>query len=354
MIAGGFRGRGRTCPRPPLGVTSLAVALAAAASIWPAPGSTAAAPQAPCDRVCLEQVADRYLQALVARAPERLRLAAHVRYTENGQLLDLHDGLWGTATAPGTYRNVFADPFNGQVIVFTVLHENAYLDLVGTRLRTQQGEVTEIETIVSRPSGQFGSGGAETLERNGKPDVLWSTAVPANQRMSRADLLKVANEYFTGMENNDGHGVYPFADDCFRLENGTQTTGNPALKMGNSASSAGINYAALGCKAQFELGLLHVVSRIRDRRFLIVDRERGVVVAFGFFDHNAQLRSYALSNGKSVPNGLSAPITWELVEAFRIEHGLIRRIEAVLTQAPYGMPPNWPESDLGYDPRHGP
>jgi hypothetical protein len=86
----------------------------------------------------------------------------------------------------------------------------------------------------------------------------------------------------------------------------------------------------------------------------VADPERGVVAAFGFFDHNAQLRSYSLSNGKTVPNGLSAPITWELVEAFKIEHGLIRRIEAVLTQSPYGMPPNWPESDLGYDPRRGP
>lgn len=335
-------------------VRSLALAVAAAASIWPFSGRTAAAPEATCDRACLEQMADRYLQALVMHAPERLPLATHTRYTENGQVLDLHDGLWGTATAPGAYRNVFADPADGQVVVFTVLHENAALDLLGTRLRTQQGKVTEIETIVNRPSAQFGSKGAETLEQRAKPDLQWSGAVPAGGRMSRADLLKVANQYFTGMENNDGHGVYPFADDCYRLENGIRTTGNPDLKMGNSASSAGINYAALGCKAQFEMGLLHVVSRIRDRRFLVVDPERGVVVAFGFFDHDAQLRSFQLSNGKTVPNGLEAPITWELVEAFKIEHGLIRRIEAVLTQSPYGMPPNWPEAALGYDPRHGP
>jgi hypothetical protein len=172
--------------------------------------------------------------------------------------------------------------------------------------------------------------------------------------MSREALLKVANQYFTGMENNDGHGLYPFTDDCYRLENGTQTTGNSSLRIGSSSSAAGVNYASLGCKAQFELGFLHVVSRIRDRRFLVVDPERGVVVAYGFFDHNAQLRSYQLTNGRTVTNGLDAPITWELAEAFRIEHGLIRRIEAVLTQSPYGMRPNWPEAGLGYDPRTGP
>jgi hypothetical protein len=79
-----------------------------------------------------------------------------------------------------------------------------------------------------------------------------------------------------------------------------------------------------------------------------------VVVAYGFFDHNAQLRSYQLANGHTVANNLNGPITWELAEAFKIEHGLIRRIEAVLTQSPYGMRPNWPETGLGYDPRLGP
>jgi hypothetical protein len=297
-----------------MGVQSLAVALATAASIWPIAGRPAGAPQAAsCDRACLASVADRYLEALVAHAPERLPLARDVRYTENGQVLDLHDGLWGTATALGTYRNEFEDSAGGQVIVFAVLHEHDYLDLIGTRLRMEQGKVTQIETIVSRPQGSFGSRGAEALEERAKPDALWGATVPPSERMSRADLLKVANQYFTGMENNDGHGVYPFTEDCYRLENGTRTTGNPDLKMGNSASSAGINYAALGCKAQFELGLLHVVSRIRDRRFLVADPERGVVVAFGFFDHNAHLRSYS-----------------------------------------HGMPPSWPETGLDYDPRRGP
>jgi hypothetical protein len=301
-----------------------------------------------------ENLADRYLQALVAHAPDRLPLSGHVRYTENGQMLELHDGLWGTASRLGTYRNVFTDSAAGQVIVFATLHENEALDLIGTRLRIESGKITEIETIVSRPSGPMGGGGAQALEKLGKPDSLWGAEIPAAERMSQANLLKIANRYFTGMENNDGHGVYPFAADCYRLENGIRTTGNPELKLGTSANAAGVNYASLGCKEQFQLGFLHVVSRIRDRRFLLVDPDRGLVVAFAFFDHDAQLRSYTLTNGKTVPNGLQTPITWELVEAFRIEHGLIRRVEAVLTQSPYGMPPNWPESGLGYDPRRGP
>lgn len=307
-----------------------------------------------CDRACLERVAGLYLQALVAHDAYRLPLAPHVRYTENGQVLTLHDGLWGTVTALGRYRNEFEDPAAGQVIVFAVVHEHAYLDLIATRLRVREQRISQIETIVDRPSGPFGARGPKALEKRGKPDPLWSAEVPTDERMTRAALMKVANEYFTGMENDDGHGVYPFAPDCYRLEDGIRTTGNPALKIGAASRSAGVNYAALGCKAQFQLGFLHVVSRIRDRRFLLVDPERGVVVAFAFFDHNAQLRSYKLTNGRTVKSGLNAPITWEVCEAFKIEHGLIRRIEAVFKQAPYGMRPNWSDTDLGYSPRWGP
>lgn len=311
---------------------------------------------ASCDRTCLEGTVDQYLAALVAHDARRLPLATGVRYTENGQVLALNDGLWGTATALGRYRNVFEDPADGQAVVFTVIHEHGYLDLLATRLRVVNGRVAQIETIVSRPSLTIGSRqapspGPTALEKRAHPDPLWGTDVPRAERMSRAELMKIANEYFTGMQNNDGHGIYPFSDDCYRLENGIQTTGNPSLRLGSSSNAAGVNYASLGCKAQFQLGFLHVVSRIRDRRFLVVDPERGVVVAFAFFDHNAQLRSFRLTNGHTVQSGLNAPITWELVEAFKIEHGLIRRIEAVLTQSPYGMRPNWPESGLGYDPR---
>ncbi len=334
-----------------IGAACIVAALAA--------GATAHAQS--CDRACLASLADQYLQSLIAHDARRLPLARGVRYTENGQVLALNDGLWGTATALGKYRNEFEDPADGQVIVFTVLHEHAYLDLLATRLRVQGGRISEIEAIVSRPSLTIGaqastpaSRGPQALDERGTPDPLWGSDVPSGERMTRAQLLKVANQYFTGMENNDGHGVYPFSDDCYRLENGIRTTGNGSLRIGAASGAAGVNYASLGCKAQFQLGFLHVVSRIRDRRFLVVDPERGIVVAFGFFDHNAQLRSFELTNGRTVPNGLNAPITWELCEAFKIEHGLIRRIEAVLTQSPYGMKPNWSEVGLGYDPRWGP
>jgi hypothetical protein len=51
--------------------------------------------------------------------------------------------------------------------------------------------------------------------------------VPAADRMSREDLIKTANVYFSGMEKNDGKGVYHFTDDCNRIENGSRSTNVP-------------------------------------------------------------------------------------------------------------------------------
>src|SRR5262245_6272384 len=57
-----------------------------------------------CDRSCLIGFLDRYVDALVARDPSRLPLARTVKFTENGQRLDLGDGLWHTVTGKGGYR----------------------------------------------------------------------------------------------------------------------------------------------------------------------------------------------------------------------------------------------------------
>jgi hypothetical protein len=40
---------------------------------------------------------------LVAHDPSRLPLAPGAKFTENGQRLELGDGLWNTISARGTY-----------------------------------------------------------------------------------------------------------------------------------------------------------------------------------------------------------------------------------------------------------
>jgi hypothetical protein len=146
------------------------------------------------------------------------------------------------------------------------------------------------------------------------------------------------------MEKNDGKGVYPFTGDCNRIENGSLSTNVPVRpgetrpdpKTANSYSSA------WSCKEQFESGLIHFVWRIRDRRFVAVDRERGLVFSFVFFDHAlGKDRIYQTPAARTVTGGPPDPWTWQIAELFKIEKGKIRQIEAILLRAPYGMNSGW-------------
>ena len=84
------------------------------------------------------------------------------------------------------------------------------------------------------------------------------------------------------------------------------------------------------------------VTRIRDRRFVVIDRERGLAFAFAFFDNGAgEARSGTLRDGTKVVSGPAIPWTWQIAEVFRIEQGVIVAVESVLHPVPYGRGSGW-------------
>jgi len=309
-----------------------------------------------CDRACLQSAVDQVLAAMVAHDAKRANLAPGVRYTENGQTLAVNDGFWNTASGRGKYSHYFLDPRTNQAGFMGVVKENGDDVIMGMRIALEGKQVSEIETVMGRSGlGTAGPSGSKTLEAMGRPDDIWFRDIPANERADREDIIRVANMYFTGLQNNDGKGDYSFfADDCYRLENGIQTTSGPhpapprpapAASAGGAAAPAparpGPNMQALGCKQGFETGFFRIVTRIRDRRFPLVDEDKGVAFAFGFFDHAGNVHDFPLSDGTISPGGIKAPFTWELAEAFRVEKGKIKVVEAVLNNAPYGMKSGW-------------
>jgi hypothetical protein len=308
-----------------------------------------------CDRQCLEGFVDRYLDALVKHDSQAVPLAANVRFTENGQRLTIGDGLWRSMKAKGGYRLFVADVEASQVaFIGTLQEENADPSkgtpaLIALRLRIAGNEIAEIEQAVIRSVEA-----ANRVEALGRPHRVFTETIPENERMSRADLIRTANMYFSGMQQNDGKGEYPFTDDCNRIENGTQTTNRPT-PAGESRPDpkTATNYSAQwSCLEQFQSGLLHFVTRIRDRRYVAVDREQGLVFAFGFFDHSAgDTRTFTTPSGRSVTAGPVQPWTWYIGEMFRIEKGKIRQIEAVLDRVPYGMTSGWSSWEDGMSDR---
>ena len=93
----------------------------------------------------------------------------------------------------------------------------------------------------------------------------------------------------------------------------------------------------MSCEGQQKSGWFAFVTDIRNRRFPIVDTERGLVLSFGFFDHNAAVRQYLLPDGRMTPNILTYPQTIQISELFQIRDGKIDQIEAVINSVPYAM-----------------
>lgn len=317
------------------------IALLALLSVVAPPAATA--PGA-CGRACLEAMVERYLDAVVVNQPEGLPWDDAVRFTEDGQQLSIGDGLWNTMKSKGSYRLFVTDVRAGQVAVLATIEEDHREASKGTpallalRLQVRGERIQQVEQIVVRDEKAAARVAALA------PHPLYQQDVPASQRMSRAALVAIGDKYFAGMQRNDGKGEYPFAEDCNRLENGMQTTNapTPAGQQRPDPKTATTYSAQWSCREQFESGLLHFVNRIRDRRFVAVDEERGVVFAFGFFDHSGGAsRTFQDPQGRSVTAGPVQPWTWQIAEVFKIEQGLIRKIDAFLQRVPYGMNSGW-------------
>ena len=321
-----------------------------------------------CDRACLETFVDLYIEALIAHDPAKVPLSPRVKNTEDGVRLNPGDGFWRSAKGKGSYRLFVTDTETGQVAFIGTMREDPALAvIIALRLKVQNRQITEIENMVVRDANQ-----ATRLENRGRPDQLFLDALPATQRASRADLIRVANLYYLGVQRNDGKGTYPVAPDCERVQNGIQTTHNPnALAEFNPPPAPGrggakgkqapppppppaavVELLSKGCLEQFRSGYWNYVTRVRDRRFVAVDRERGIVLAIASFDEPAgKYRTFKMANGVEITAGPARPETLQVFEAFKIEAGNIRRVEAAQLTVPYGMISGWSSYEDGMSSR---
>jgi hypothetical protein len=278
---------------------------------------TPSGPQAQmqCNRACLDGFIDKYLAALVAHDPQSLPLTEDVKFTENTVRLNLGQALWKTASGLGDFKIYLADPYSKQAGFMGVVMEEGKPRLLAARLQIKNGKIKEIETIVTR-KGLGGDFPPTLPKRKAKP--IWAETLKPSESVSRSQMVKAADLYFDGMELNNG-AIVPFADDCNRTENGLQTTNNPDLKpMG------GVDFGSMGCKEQFDKAGVGIFET-PERRFWMVDEERGIVLGVFNFGFKGGL--------------IAIPIA----EAFKINSGKIREIEAIgiSDPLPYGSRTGW-------------
>lgn len=274
--------------------------------------------------------ADAYLDALVAKDPARLALADGAIFTENNVQLKIGDGVWNTISArrPG-YDLKCADVATGQVSWFGIIEEYGHPAIMGLRMACTADAITEIETIICREM-EFGP--FPSIEGYTSPRPLMLADVPEGERSSREEMIAIANGYFETLELNDGTLHTEFTDDCDRIENGLQTT---------NTHIEDYPIAAMGTADQFRLGQYVYDDRLRDRRFPLVDEEKGIVCAAGFIDHAGKVMDVTWTDGSQHKSIFYFPHSFVLLELFKIVGGKIAGVEAVFVTVPYNMVSPW-------------
>jgi hypothetical protein len=242
-----------------------------------------------CDRGCLLGFMSGYLNALAAQDPTKIKTASTLKYTENGAVVQLGDGLWKTASAlVPDERLDFADPTVGQVASQLVVNENGTTPVIYmARLKVVCGEITEIETMAVR-QGDAANGFFQP--QNMKPQPVFTQAIDPSMRMTRDQLTSLMNDYLDYLDGMKTGSMVAFDTNCARYENGVATATGLASFTAQSWSFSVV------------------------RRILILDEEAGIV--WGMFPF--QMTDPALVVG----------------EAFKMINGQIMMIQAVMANMP--------------------
>jgi len=277
----------------------------------------------PCDRACLTGFVDSYFKALLAHDAHALPQAAQARITENGAEKNLANTFWDSA-AETVFRFDIVNTRRGDTGTEAVIRNaDGSKTMYMLRLKVQNGAITQIETIKAN------KGEADRLwdpDRLKEVSPAFKLSIREPARDSYYDLIAAADSYWRAFQTN-GTPAYHRArllPDSARVENGVQTTG--------LVRDGVFNDTARG----FDEGRF-IGRNIWDRRYPVVDEERGVVLSIVRFGlkAGAKSQSTATANDRLV------------AEFFAIKNGFIQEIQAVLFNLPDAKPTGWP---AGYGP----
>lgn len=303
-----------------------------------------------CDRSCLIRIMDSYMNAIFQHDPKRVPpLALDVRMTENTAHMDIGEGmLWRSKVEPTGFKIYVADPLAGQVAEQARLLIQGRNALAVVRLRIDRGKILEIEQLYDRNINDR----AIPLLTTPRPGLV--NDVPPSERASREVLIRAANSYFDALEGDDGK-IGAFADDCIRHENGYQTVNNPppggrmmpSPMLPNPNTEQGkaqLAFSMLTCQQQISAPspeggkTFSYMKRIRPRRALIIDEQKGLVGMFPLFVHDGTRRG---APPDAPPGMLQNLVT---METFGIRGGRIHEVEVFpFVTLPDGLGNGWTE-----------
>jgi len=284
--------------------------------------------QSGCDRACLEGHVSTYLDALYANTPDAVPLARGAKISDNNRLVALREAFWNDAEETA-YRWDIANPRLGDVAAEVVIrNSDGSYTMAMVRLKVQQNRLTEVEVIRANQGEADRLWGPERLVDYPLSRNL-TNSIRVADRDSYYRLIAAAESYWRAFQTN-GTPEYHRADllfDAHRFENGLQTTGQYPDGTFRSAPDG------------FDTGRF-IGRNLWDRRYPVVDEERGIVlsiVRFGLKD-GMESQSVVTSNDRLVG------------EFFQVKNGMIQEVHAVLYNLPDEIPSVW---EAGYGPGRG-
>jgi len=265
------------------------------------------------DRECLRGFITQYLDAMIGHNPKAVPTAPTARFTEDTKTLPLGEGLWKGASKVRSYRHDFLDVREGMAASHVVAEENGTPVMLALRLKIENRKIMEIETMVTRSKAE---GAIFDIEKLTTPQAAMNIVPDASQRMSRAELIRIAELYALGLKVGGNFDTVnaPFAPDAYRIENGTITAG-PGARSGSE-----------NIRTQRVMAHPDVSYRIA-----AVDEEMGVVL-------------FRLDFGNTGNYGPGNALT--LFEAFKIYGGQIHAVEAFMDIMPENTPSGWPDYEV--------
>ena len=287
-----------------------------------------------CDRECLRNMMENYLEAVAANNPSSVPLMIGFRQTDNAVVKRPGMGVWESVTSLGTVQRYYLDPVSGQAAYFGTVLEGEQAIIVTVRLKVHEAEISEAEWIIARPNdpGMIGPPTADGSVRPAPFNVENFIAnpppaeniVPVSERLSRTSLQGLAESYFDTISNHDSSLAY-IQPDCYRIENGVLLTGRP-LPEGRTDGYEG----RTNCSSGFQLGGPLNIAAVVARRYPVIDEEQQVIMGNVVF--------------KRLPDAIQRRLA--LTELFYFDDALIESIHAAMFYAdPTIALPNWPPFD---------
>lgn len=299
----------------------------------------ASAADTQCDRDCLNAHAEAYVAALVAKDISALPLADDVRFSENLVPLAIgKEGLWRTISGKRDWDVYASDEQLGNANWIGIVDEMGKAVFLAVRLRIEDGQITEAETLVGRSP-------LTAADHAPPARAFFSEVEPAGTRSSRERLMEIVHQHWDAMET--GVAIRSnYRDDCVRYDNGHLTTGTTKSPAEGGPPSTKIG--EFGCYGQMASGRFVNGNTVYPRSFWGVDVERGLVI--GYFSPNVPGDAKSVEVfGQTVVMGPDelVPFTIQQVELFKIVDGQVKGVEVVFgPRVPFGMRSPFEMEDL--------